>query len=416
MDLKQIIQAVNQITEEKSIDPARVYDAIEGALAAAYKKEYSDKSAIIRAKLNAESGDLQFFRVKEVVDDTMVRFVEEGAEDEEAQKAYEEDSEIKPLPRYNAERHILIEDAKKEKKGIAVGEEMIYSLPSEFDFGRIASQTAKQVILQKLREAERDSIALEFKDKEGKIVGGLIQRVERGNVFVDLGRTMGIMLRGEGIPGEHYRVGDRARFYVSEVQTENVRGSGILLSRAHPKFVGKLFEVEVPEIADGAVEIKSVAREAGFRTKLAVFSDVAGVDPVGSCVGQRGTRVMTVTSELGNEKLDIILWDADPKKFIASALSPAKVHSVEVSEDTHEAQVVVADDQLSLAIGKGGQNVRLAAKLTGWKIDVRAESKPESTQEAGTANEDGELEEVEIENGSDATETPVYRKPEEDEE
>lgn len=416
MDLKAIIQAVNQITEEKSIEPSRVFEAIEGSLAAAYKKELSDKGAVIRAKLNQETGELSFFRVKEVVDDTMVRFVEEGQEEAEMQQTYDENSDVKPLPRYNPERHILIADAKKEKKDIAVGEELIYNLPAATDFGRIASQTAKQVILQKLREAERDSITLEFKDKEGKIVGGLIQRVERGNVFVDLGRTMGVMLRGEGIPGEHYRVGDRMRFYVAEVQTENVRGSGILLSRAHPKFVGKLFEVEVPEIADGAVEIKSIAREAGSRTKLAVFSGVNGVDPVGSCVGQRGTRVMTVTSELGNEKLDIIMWDADPKKFIASALSPAKVHSVEVNEETREAGVVVADDQLSLAIGRGGQNVRLAAKLTGWKIDVRAESKPEAPQEAGVANEEGELEEVAIVSGTADAEPAVYLKKNDDDE
>ncbi len=252
------------------------------------------------------------------------------------------------------------------------------------DFGRIAAQTAKQVILQRLREAERDSILAEFRNKAGEIISGMVQRYDRGNVFIDLGRATGIMFYNESIPGEHYTVGDRMRFYIMAVQ-EETRIAGIILSRSHPKFVEKLFELEVPEIGDGVVEIKSVAREAGSRTKIAVLSKGEGVDPVGSCVGQRGTRVMAVSNELGQEKIDIIEWAEEPVKFITNALSPAKVTSVEVLP-RREARAFVPDDQLSLAIGKGGQNVRLAAKLTGWKIDVRSQAKPDEVLEGGVAS------------------------------
>jgi N utilization substance protein A len=433
MDLKTLIQTVDQIAEEKSIDSECVYEAIETALAAAYKKEYSEKGALIRADLNAETGQLSFVRIKEVVDETMVRKVEEveegieEAESKETQKEEvadidedEEESEEQPLPRYNPERHIFIDEAKEIKADVEVGEEIVTPLPEHNDFGRIAAQTAKQVILQKLREAERDSIALEFKDREGRIVSGVVQRVERGNVFVDLGRAMGVMFYNESIPGEHYRTGERLRFYVSAVQTETGRGTGILLSRSHPEFISQLFEIEVPEIADDIVEIKAVAREAGSRTKIAVYSEVEGVDPVGSCVGQRGTRVMTVTNELGNEKIDIIEWSEDIEEFISNALSPAKVQGVEVVEgEDKEVRVFVPDDQLSLAIGKGGQNVRLAAKLTGWRIDVRSQSNPEESLEGGIATAEGvtDADAIEGEEGEDETfkDKPVYRKVEDDE-
>ncbi len=380
MDLKSLSGAVEQIASEKGIPPEKVMGAIEAAIAAAYKKEYRKRSEIIRAKIDPKTGEIEFFQVKTVVDPSMVRIVSEEEEVKEPTPTEEAEG---ALPRYNPDRHIFIEEAKQFKKDVALEEELEFPLETHEDFGRIAAQTAKQVILQNLREAERSSIRDEFADKEGEIVSGVIQRFERGNVYVNLGRAMGIMYPNESIPGEHYRVSDRMRFYVFAVQND-VRRPGIVLSRSHPSFVAKLFELEVPEIADGTVEIKQIAREAGSRTKIAVYSNEEGVDPVGSAVGQRGTRVMAVTNELGNEKIDIIEWSEDPEKFIGNAVSPAKAKLVEILP-RREARVLVSEDQLSLAIGKGGQNVRLAAKLTGWKIDVRSQSNPDEVQEGGVA-------------------------------
>ncbi len=381
MDLKALIQTVSQIAEEKGIDESRVLEAIESALATAYKREYDKRSQNVRAKLDSETGNVAFAQVKEVVDDTTVRMQPED-EREEVEEGPEDAEER--LPRFNPDKHILIEDAKKEKAGVKIGDEIEYPLKEDIDFGRIAAQAAKQMVLQKLREAERESIVTEFKDKEGGIVSGVIQRFERGNVFVDLGRTTGIMFANESIPGEHYRPGERLRFYVLGVQAES-RMPGIILSRAHPNLVNKLFELEIPEISDGVVEIKAIAREPGSRAKVAVYSNTEGIDPVGSCVGQRGTRIMAITNELGQEKLDVIEWAEEPEHFITQALNPAKVKSVEIIGN-REAKVLVADDQLSLAIGKGGQNVRLAAKLTGWKIDVRSQARPDEELEGGVGD------------------------------
>jgi len=315
-----------------------------------------------------------------------VRIIEEG-EEEPVQENFirqpaEEDGEEK-LPRYNPDRHIFLDEAKKEKKSVKVGDELEFPLEVHEDFGRIAAQAAKQVILQRFREAERSSILKEFHGKEGEIISGIVQRFDRGNVYIDLGRATGIMFSNETIPGEHYRSGERLKFFVVAVQ-EETKTPGIILSRSHPRFVSKLFSLEVPEIADGAVEIKAIAREPGNRTKVAFSSNAEGVDPVGSAVGQRGTRVMAVSNELGQEKIDIVEWSEDPAKFIANALSPAKVTNVEILP-RREARVYVPDDQLSLAIGRGGQNVRLAARLTSWKIDVRSQAKPEEVQEGGVA-------------------------------
>lgn len=426
LNVKDLGRALKQVAEEKGLEPEKVLEAIESSIAAAYKKEYSERGSIVRAKLDMKTGELKFWQVKTVVDETTVRFVEEGEEEAavsaeggaaaatrvkivelqgkaptlrpeasgvvvpiasragkktEAAPAVGED-ELK-LPRYNAERHILFEEAKKIKKGIALGEELVFTLETREDFGRIAAQTAKQVILQKLRESERDSILSEWRDKEGNIVSGVVQRFERGHVYIDLGRTIGVMFANESIPGEHYRVGERLRFLVLAVQ-EDARLPGIILSRSHPKFVTELFRMEVPELAEGVVEVKAIAREPGNRTKLAVISKSEGVDPVGALVGQRGTRVMSVNNELGQEKIDIAEYSDDPEKFIGNALSPAKAQSVEILP-RREARVYVPEDQLSLAIGKGGQNVRLAAKLTGWKIDVRSQTRPEEVQEGGIA-------------------------------
>jgi N utilization substance protein A len=399
LDIKELSKAVRQVAEEKGLEASTIMEVIESSIAAAYKKEYGERGEVIKCVLDEKTGELKFWQVKTVVDDTLVRFVneaEEAAEREREELEKEEgrgrraqtmapgaeEGEAK-LPRFNPERHITVEDAKKIKKGAALNDELEFPLEAHDDFGRIAAQTAKQVILQKLRESERDSILAEWRGKEGQIVSGAVQRFERGNVFIDLGRTIGVMFMNESIQGEHYRAGERLRFLVVAVQ-EDTRLPGIILSRAHPKFVAELFKMEVPELAEGAVEIKSIAREPGNRTKIAVASSSDGVDPVGALVGQRGTRVMAVNNELGNEKIDIIEWSEDIEKLIGNALSPAKVERVEILP-RREARAYVPESQLSLAIGRGGQNVRLAAKLTGWKIDVRSQSRPEDVQEGGIA-------------------------------
>ena len=380
MDLKLLASAINQIAAEKAITPEKVLESIEAAIAAAYKKEYRKRSEIIKAKFDLKTGGLKFWQIKNVVDPAAVRVVDPEEEVNEFPK--EKESE-EVLPRYNPDRHVFYKEAQKIKSNIQIGDELEFSLEAHADFGRIAAQAAKQVVLQNIREAERASVREEFSGKEGEIVSGTIQRFERGNVYVDLGRAMGIMFYNECIPGEHYRLGARMRFYVMAVQ-DDPRRPGIILSRSHPNFVVKLFELEVPEMADGIVKIEQIAREPGSRTKIAVHSTQESIDPVGSVVGQRGTRVMAVTNELGNEKIDVTQWSEDPEKFIGNALSPAKVKLVEVLE-RREARVLVAEDQLSLAIGRGGQNVRLAAKLTGWKVDVRSQSRPEEVQEGGVA-------------------------------
>lgn len=394
-DLKTLKRAVDQIAEEKGIDPAKIMEAIESSIAAAYKREYGQRGEMVKCKFDIKTGALKFWQVKTVVDETTVRIVEEGSEEAAAEAADGKGpkmaapsretvtSEEEVIPRYSEERHIFLKEAHKLNKEIKLGDEMEFPLETKDDFGRIAAQTAKQVVLQRLREAERDSVLGEFKNKEGEIVSGTVQRFDRGNVYIDLGRTTGVLFYNETIPGEHYRAGERMRFYVVAVQSD-AKMPGIILSRAHPKFVSKLFALEVPEIADGVIEVKSIAREPGSRTKIAVMSKADGVDPVGSCVGQRGTRVMAVSNELGQEKLDIVEYSEDPAKLISSALSPAKVQQVEILPH-REARVYIPEDQLSLAIGKGGQNVRLAAKLTGWKIDVRSASKPEEGVAGGTA-------------------------------
>lgn len=392
IDLKNLNRAIEQIVKEKGIDAALVLSAVESSIAAAYRKEYGKRGELIKAKIDSKIGSLHFWQVKTVVDDATVRLRDESAEgDSDARQPMDDrrgnflrEAESEEIPVYNPDRHIFLDEAKKIKPDARVGDEIEFPLPEHEDFGRIASQAAKQVILQRLREVERESVEKEYKGKEGEIVSGLVQRAERGNVYIDLGRAAGIMFYNESIPGEHYRVGERLRFYLLAVQEES-RLPGVILSRSHPRFVSKLFELEVPEIQEGLVEVKAIAREPGSRTKIAVSSNADGVDPVGALVGQRGTRVMAVTNELGNEKIDIIEWSEDPVKFIGSSLSPAKVRSVEALP-RRTALVLVPEDQLSLAIGRGGQNARLAARLTGWKIDVRSASRPEMAQQGGVAS------------------------------
>lgn len=334
------ILALDQIAEEKKIDKSAVLEATEAALAAAYRKDYGKPSQIVKCKIDPEKGSLKFWLEKKVV---------EAVADENSE--------------------ISLEDAKKEDSSIELEGIVKYDLPTHEDFGRIAAQTAKQVIIQRLKEVEREVVFNEFKNMEGQMVNGVIQQIEGGNIIVDLGRVNGVMFPSEQITGENYRVGQRTKVILLRVEKTN-KGSQILVSRAHEDLIRYLFMMEVPEIENGSVEIMGIAREAGVRTKMAVRALQEGVDPVGSCVGQRGTRVQAVLSEIGNEKIDIILWNEDAEVYITNALSPAKIEEVALDQEAKETTVYVTDEQLSLAIGKNGQNVRLASKLTGWKIDV----------------------------------------------
>ncbi len=363
LDLKVLKSALSQLEDERKIPQAKLLDAIEQSLAAAYKKEYGKRGQIVRARFDLDSGATIFEQVKVVVDESIVRIPKADET--------EEDIDIEDTrPRYNDEHHILLDDARIMKGDAQLEDEIVFPLEDKSDFGRIAAQTAKQVIIQKIREAERDAIISEFGGHEGDIVSGFVQKIERGNVIIDFNRATGIIPFDEQIPGERYRRGERLRAYLFAVE-ESPRGVTLRLSRTHPRFIEALFALEAPEIASGVVEIRSIAREAGSRSKIAVMSHDQNVDPVGSCVGQKGIRVTTVMSELGAEKIDIIPWSEDPATFVGNALSPAKAMQVDINEEAHSAHVEVPDDQLSLAIGKGGQNVRLAAKLTGWKIDIK---------------------------------------------
>jgi len=368
LDLKVLKSALEQLEDERKIPKEKIIEAIEMALAAAYKKDYGKKGQIVRAKFDFDSGKTDFVQIKTVEDDSTVRIVPEpnDGEDPIEETVNPDDERI----RYNPEHHILLEDAKMLKNGAKVGDEIVFPLESQEEYGRIAAQTAKQVIIQKIREAERESIIGEYGTKEGEIISGIVQKIERNNIYVDFNRATGVLPFEEQIPGENFRRGERIRAYLYAVE-ESPRGVNLRLSRTHPKFIDALFAIEAPEIASGVVVIKSIAREAGSRSKIAVMSTDEHVDPVGSCVGQKGIRVTTVMSELGGEKIDIIPWSEEPIKFVANSISPAKVLDIKIDEKEHKASIEVADDQLSLAIGKGGQNVRLAAKLTGWRIDIK---------------------------------------------
>lgn len=346
-------QALAQIEEEKGITRAELLSMIEASLAAAFRKDYGEKDQNIVVEFLPETLSAKVFDVKTVVEEV-----------EDPQKELD------------------LAGAQEFKKGAKVGDEIRTEItPTEgTNYGRIAAQTAKQVIIQKLREAERNAQFSDFKAKERTLQNGIVQRVEGDTVVVDLGKGTGVLFPSEQIRGEKYSVGQRVKVLVLHVEP-TAKGPKITLSRSHPDMVRQLFELEVPEIYNGTVEIKAVAREAGSRSKIAVMSTQDGIDPIGSCVGQKGTRVQTVMSELGGEKIDIIEWSEDPVKFIANALSPAKIVNVQLNDEEKEAKVGVLEDQLSLAIGKAGQNVRLAARLTGWKIDIASEGGPTATEE-----------------------------------
>lgn len=390
-DLKVMNSVLSELEEERGIPREKVVEAIEAALATAYKKEYAKKGQVIRARIDMNAGTTEFQQIKTVVDDTAVRFVAEDEEDPEPELDAE-GNPIELLPRFNDEQHIRLEDAKFIKRDAKVGDELVFPLEAHDDYGRIAAQTAKQVIIQKIREAEKVSVVAEYGARSGEIVSGTVQRMERGNIYVDLGRATGILPYEEQIPGERYRQGERVRALLYQVE-ESPRGIYLRLSRAHPDFLKKLFEMEAPEAQSGVVIFKAIAREAGSRSKVAVASSDPHVDPVGSLVGQRGVRVSTVTSELGGEKLDIIEWSEDPKAFIEEALSPARTLSVVLDEEQHQATVTVAEDQQSLAIGRGGQNVRLAAKLTGWRIDIQSVGGEKASEASKPAEETAEVQE-----------------------
>lgn len=348
--------AIDQIVAEKGISKEKVLETIEHALAAAYRKDYGEKGQDIRAKFNETDASAQVFKIMTVIEDELVE---------------------------NPTAQLALTEAKKTDPEATVGKEYSEEVtPQDPHYGRVAAQTAKQVIIQRLREAEREAVFDEYKDKEGEIISGIVQRIEGDAVFVDIGRTTGILPPTEQVQGERYRVNQRIRVYVVKVDLAT-RGPSIILSRSHPGMLRRLFELEVPEIFASTVAIKAIAREASQRSKVAVQALEEGIDPVGACIGQRGTRIQTIIAELSGEKIDIIQWDDSPARFIANALSPARVVAVDIFEEEKRAVAHVEEQQLSLAIGKKGQNVRLAAKLTGWRIDI-VQAGSEAAQNSAT--------------------------------
>lgn len=403
--MSELSSAIRAVCEEKGLSYDSVIETIEMALAAAYRKDYGQKNQNIKVKFNPETGESKVTDVKVVVEDLPEDYDEEAMEEKEgsirnelkesAQTAKDEkNSESKEaakekvpaqgkegeektedeeeIRKFNPKTEIQLSDAKLIKKDSKLEDEIITDLEVPKEYGRMAAQTAKQVIIQKLREAEREMVFNEFKDKENEVVSGVVQRREGRNILVDLGKAVGRILPEDQIYGENYNPGDKIKVYVREVRAGS-KGAEIILSRTSEEILKKIFYLEIPEIANGLLEIKGVAREAGSRSKVAIWTDQENVDPIGSCVGQRGSRIQTIISELGGERVDMVEWDEDPAKYIANALSPAKIVSVDINEEDRVALVKVNPDQLSLAIGKKGQNVRLAARLTGWKIDIMEE-------------------------------------------
>lgn len=406
MDIKSFSSAVAEIAELRGIPEDRIFDVIAEAIASAYKKEYGRKKQKIIAKLDKKTGELEFWQVKTAVSPDMLLTEEELQEMKDKKKESPseevEDLEVGKKIRLNPERHILLEEALKISPEIKAGEDLYISLETKEDFGRIAAQTAKQVILQKIKELEKEEVFKEYKDKENEVVSGIVQRVEKTAAFLDIGRTSAILPQKEQISNEFYRIGQRLKLFVLKTE-QTSKGPTVVLSRIHPKLISKLFELEVPEVGAGQVVIKSIAREPGSRSKVAVAALEEGIDPIGALVGQRGSRIAAVINELAGEKIDVILWNEKSEKYIANALSPAKVLEVKIMPK-NKAQAVIPDDQLSLAIGKEGQNVRLAAKLTGWKIDVRSALQVEQALKEGKRLEDIEAQESEEQEGKQKTE------------
>lgn len=386
MSKSELMLAIEQVCQEKNIPVEAVLETIEAALAVAYRKEFGNKLSNIKVEFDPETGGSKIFDIKTVVEDPTPEEMEAATGELEKEVRHDrfmgmatprgagegtapvvEGEEEKK--RFNPKTDMPMTDALLIKPDAVVGDEIVAELETPEGYGRVAAQTAKQVIIQKLREAERETLYNQYKDQAGSIVPATIQRVEGKMVFVDLGQAVALMPPSEQVRGEQYRPAQRLKVFLMSVE-KTTKGPEILASRAHPDMVKALFESEVPEIKTGAIAVMGVAREAGSRTKFAVKSTQENIDPIGSCVGQRGARVQTVISELGGEKIDIIEFSDDSVKYIMNSMSPAKIMSVKLDEELKEAKVEVAPDQLSLAIGRGGQNVRLASKLTGWKIDV----------------------------------------------
>ena len=387
-----IVQAIKQICEEKQLSYEAVLETVEASLAAAFRKDFGEKNQNVKISFDPETGNMRAFDIKTVVEDELYdKYVKE---EEERKKAAEEaaltgvkpeEKKIEPAPVvaaptegaepiieepvFNPKLNLSLTQAREIKKDAAIGDELKLELEIPAAFGRMAAMTAKQVITQRLREAERNMVFNEMKGQEGQLVMGVVQRREGRLVLVDLGRIAGIMPPEEQSPQENYEPGSRIKVFIKAVNL-GVRGPQVIVSRASGEMVKKLFALEIPEVSAGTVVIHNVAREAGSRSKVAVSSTQANIDPIGSCIGQRGTRIQTIISELGGEKVDIIQYSEDAGKYIAMALAPAKVGSVELNETEKVATVTVPNDQLSLAIGRGGQNVRLASNLTGWKINI----------------------------------------------
>jgi transcription termination/antitermination protein NusA len=394
--MSELSSAIRAVCEEKGLTYEAVVETIGLSLAAAYRKDFGQKNQNIKVVFNPETGESQIMDIKTVVANLPEDyFDEEGKVNEKYRPKREEILITAPVARatgsqdkapveeivsasiegeedlikFNPKTEIQLKDALLIKKDAELGEEIVTELEPPKEYGRMAAQTAKQVIIQKLREAEREMVLSEFKDKEREVVTGVVQRREGRNVLVDLGKAIGRLPQEEQIYGERYETGEKVKVYIKEVRPGS-KGPEIILSRTSDEILKKIFFFEIPEISNGLVEIKGVAREAGNRSKVAIWSDAENVDPIGSCVGQRGSRIQTIISELGGERIDMIKYDEDPAKFIANSLAPAKVMGVDLNKDEHRALVKVMPDQLSLAIGKRGQNVRLAAHLTGWKIDI----------------------------------------------
>ena len=366
MDSAEFMEALREIVKEKGIDEEVIYEAIETSIVSACKKNFGT-SQNVKVVMDRETGNIEVYAQKDVV---------EEVEDPMLQVSLEEAKAINPV--------------------YQIGDVVDFVVTPK-NFGRISAQTAKQVVVQKFREAEREILFNQYISKEKEVVIGIVQRMEKKNVIVQLGKIDAILAPNEQIPGEQYRFMDRVKVYVVEVK-QTTKGPQIFVSRTHPELVKRLFEQEVPEVFDGTVEIKSIAREAGSRTKIAVYSKDPNVDAVGACVGQNGYRVNVIVNELCGEKIDIVNWSEDPKEFIAAALSPSKVLAVAINPNEQSARIVVPDHQLSLAIGKEGQNARLSAKLTGWRIDIKSESQ---AKETGFITEDGEFPEEALAENAD---------------
>jgi len=370
VDVKELIAAMDELEKERGIKKEYLIESLEAALVTAYKKNF-DSVDNVRVTIDGISGDIHIYAVMDVVKESEDPLLEIG-----------------------------LKDAKKIRKDAKVGETVDVEIKPK-DFGRIAAQTAKQVVVQKIREVEREMVYDEYNDKKGEIVSGLVQKADTGAIIIDLGKLEGCMPIKEQIPTEHYKVNDKIRGYVMNVEKGAKGNPQAIISRSHPDFVRRLFELEIPEIYEGLIEVKSVSRDPGNRSKVAVYSKNENIDPVGSCVGQKGVRIQNIINELNGEKIDVIEWSEDPSTYIAASLLPSQVLAVDVREEEKFAQVIVPDDQLSLAIGKSGQNARLAARLTNWKIDIKSES--QIRELIAKAQEDAENEDIveEIDNNEE---------------